>query len=87
MNIDLNRVSKETWIRTIALVLAIINKALAWYGKSPLPFDSDEIVQLVSDCILFVTAIIAWWKDNAFTVIAQKHNENMKAEKKKAKTK
>ena len=87
MNIDLNNVSKETWIRTILLVLAIVNKILAWKGYSPIPIDDDMVVSIVSDLALIITALIAWWKDNAFTVIAQRYNEQMLAEKKKAKEK
>lgn len=87
MNIDLNRVSKETWIRTILLVLAIVNKILVWKGYCPLPIDDELIETVVSDLALIITALIAWWKDNAFTVIAQNYNEQMLAEKKKAKQK
>ncbi len=87
MNIDLNRVSKETWIRTILLVLAIINKILTWKGYCPLPIDDELVETVVSDLALIITALIAWWKDNAFTVIAQNYNEKMLAEKKAAKQK
>ena len=87
MNIDLNRVSKETWIRTILLVLAIINKILTWKGYCPLPIDDELVETVVSDLALIITALVAWWKDNAFTVIAQNYNEKMLAEKKAAKQK
>lgn len=87
MNIDLGNVSKDTWVRTIALLLAIINKLLAIKGISPLPLDSEMVVDLVADIFLIVTALIAWWKDNAFTVIAQTHNAHMKEAKREYRAK
>ena len=84
MNIDLKNVSKETWVRTILLVLAIVNKILAWKGFSPIPIDDDMVLNIVSDLALIITALVAWWKDNAFTVIAQYHNEQMLKDKKQA---
>lgn len=82
MNIDLNNVSKETWIRTIALLLAIVNKLLVIKGISPIPIDSEQVVSAISDLLLIITALIAWWKDNSFTVIAQNHNRRMLQAKK-----
>lgn len=78
---DLRNVSNATWVRSVALALAIINKLLAIKGVSPLPFESEEVVNLASDIAVFVTAIIAWWKDNAFTDVAIRHNRKMLDEK------
>lgn len=68
----MKNISKGTVIRTAVLVLAIINSALALFGKSPLPVDDVMIESTVS--FLFVTgaSLAGWWKDNDFTVGARR---------------
>lgn len=59
--------SKATIIRTIILVLAIANNALAIAGKSPLPIDDEMVTEVVSFVFTTGAAIVAWWKNNSFT--------------------
>ena len=61
------KVSKGTVIRTACLILAIINNALALWGKSPLPIENDMVAEVVSFVFTAVASLTAWWKNNSFT--------------------
>ena len=73
------KASKETIIRTVILILAIINNALALFGKSPLPIDNNTAVNVIN--FLFVTgaALVSWWYNNSFTEPAILADEWLKA--------
>ena len=59
--------SKATIIRTVILVLAIANNALAIAGKSPLPIDDEMVTEVISFAFTTGAAIVTWWKNNSFT--------------------
>ncbi len=63
-------VSAGTIARTAVLALALTNQMLSAFGKSPLPIESQQLEQLVTAGITTVAALIAWWKNNSFTVAA-----------------
>lgn len=60
----------STIIRTICLVVALINQCLVSKGISTLPFLDEDIEQIVTLAITTVTALIAWWKNNSVTLNA-----------------
>ena len=60
-------ITKGTLIRTILLVLALINQVLAVFGKSPIPIDDDTVTNLISTIWTVIASLIAWWKNNSFT--------------------
>ncbi len=60
-------VTTGTIVRTLTLLLALVNQALTAFGKSPLPFESEEITQIISTLFTMATAALAWWKNNSFT--------------------
>ena len=60
-------ITKGTLIRTILLVLALINQILAVFGKSPIPIDDDTVTNLISTAWTVIASLIAWWKNNSFT--------------------
>ena len=64
------KISKGTIIRTLCLVLAILNNALAIAGKSPLPIDDAMVEMVVSFTFTTAASIAAWWKNNDFTAEA-----------------
>ena len=68
-------VKTETIIRTIVLILALANRALAICGKEKIPVTDDEIYQLVTLIITIGSALWAWWKNNSFTKPAIKADE------------
>jgi len=65
-------ITKGTIARTICLALALVNQLLAIFGKSPLPIDDATVELLVSTIATLIFSIIAWWKNNDFTLNARK---------------
>lgn len=63
-------ISKGTVIRTVLLVLALINEVLSICGISPLPFEDETVTQIISFGFTAVTSLISWWKNNSFTEAA-----------------
>ena len=63
----MKNVSKETGIRTIALILSIVNYILTAKGKNPLPFGETEVYEFISMIAMGAASIWAWWKNNSFT--------------------
>jgi len=70
-----------TVTRTVILVLAIANNALALAGKSPLPFDNEEVGTVVSFLFTTAASLAAWWKNNSFTETAIDADRQMKEAK------
>lgn len=62
--------TKETIIRTILLIVAIVNQMLTNYGKNPLPFSDEEIYSGLSAVFTIAVTAWAWWKNNSFTKAA-----------------
>lgn len=73
-------ITKGTLIRTILLVLALINQILAVFGKSPIPIDDDTVTNLISTVWTVIASLIAWWKNNSFTDKAIKADKVLKNE-------
>lgn len=61
------KIKKDTIIRTIILIVALINQILTATGINPLPFSDDMIYELVSVIFTVVASAVAWWKNNSFT--------------------
>ena len=72
------KVSKSTIVRTVVLVVMLINQLLAAFGKSPLPFSDEEVDTFVSTVLTAVSALWAWWKNNSFTKAALKADKVLK---------
>lgn len=60
--------SRATFVRTVALVLAVINIALGVFGLSPLP--NDQISQAMTAVFEVSVILWAWWKNNSVTPAA-----------------
>lgn len=81
----MKNVSKETIIRTIALVLSIVNYILTSKGMNPLPFGETEAYEFISMIAMGAASIWAWWKNNSFTeeaIAADKVLADLKKENK-----
>lgn len=72
------KIDKAAIVRTIVLVLSIINIALEMFGKRIIPIDNDLISQSVSLIILIASAVSAWWKNNSFTACARQADNYLK---------
>ena len=67
------------------MLLAIVNSIVQRKGYSPLPISDIEVEQIISDVILYGTAIVNWWKDNPITeesIIANRYFKKLKDAKK-----
>lgn len=61
------KIKTDTIVRTIVLILALLNQILAIRGKEVLPVTEDEVYQLVSLVVTIGASLWAWWKNNSFT--------------------
>lgn len=58
---------KDTLIRTVVLIVALVNQFLMLKGHSILPIEETEVNELISVAWTIVSALVAWWKNNSFT--------------------
>ncbi len=80
------KVSADTIIRTIILLVALCNQALTALGKNPLPFAEEDLYEVLSLVATTAAAVWAFWKNNSFTKSAVAADEYM-SELKHAETK
>ena len=76
------KVETSTIVRTIDLIIALINQILSVTGHSPLPITDDQINELVTLAITVCVSILTWWKNNSFTQSALMADEYRKKIKK-----
>ena len=74
----MKNINKNTIIRTIVLIIALINQILLCLGMSPLPFEDENLCQNVSTVVTVSAALWGWWKNNSFTKEAIKADEFLK---------
>lgn len=77
------KISKSTIIRTLILLLVIINMVLRYFGIDPLNISDNEIAIAVELIIELLAIIAAWWYNNSFSqnaLKAQKFLEELKEE-------
>lgn len=69
--INLKGVTLQTWVRTLVLVIALLNQGLVMAGisKKEVSFESWESIGTY--IFTAVTAVWSWWKNNSFTRDAQ----------------
>ena len=77
MNFNFKGVSKETWLRTATLLLALVNQILVSIGFEAFPFEVDELYEIGSSVVTALLAIWAWWRNNSLTEEAQVADEIM----------
>lgn len=66
---------KGTVIRTLVLFIALINQFLVSFGLYEIPGTAEEQTALLSAVFTFVTAVVAWFKNNYITNKGQKQKE------------
>lgn len=67
MQDNVNKVSQGTIIRTVLLVVALVNQVLLMLGYDVIPVSDEQIAELLGTAFTIVMAIINWWKNNSFT--------------------
>lgn len=78
----MKKVETATIVRTVVLIVALVNQALVISGKSPIPYSEEEVGQAVSMIITVAASLWAWWKNNSFTQAAIDADEVLKKNKK-----
>jgi len=66
---------KGTIIRTIVLFIALINQFLVSFGLYKIPGTAEEQTAFLSAVFTFVTAVVAWFKNNYITTKGKKQKE------------
>lgn len=66
----MKNIEVSTIIRTVVLILALVNNSLVMAGKSPLPIEDAQVELILSEVFTIAAAIWAWWKNNSFTPAA-----------------
>lgn len=60
-------ISASTIVRTIALLIVLLNQVLVMAGKVPLALDEETIYTVCSGIATIGVSIWTWWKNNSFT--------------------
>lgn len=63
-------IKKDTLIRTIVLILALVNQILTSTGHSILPITDDQVADIITLVFTVSTSVWAWWRNNSFTSAA-----------------
>ena len=71
----------EVKIRTIALVIALINLVLFLCGKNQITVEAETVWKVITMVVTTVTSMYAWWKNNSITPEAKAADIIMKAAK------
>lgn len=79
------KIEPATIVRTVCLVLALVNNLLTQTGHTVLPFTDEEIAAAVSWAVTAAVALWNWWKNNSFTQAAIKGDQVMREIKGKEK--
>ena len=66
---------KETVIRTLVLLISLLNQVLTVFGKNPLPFSESAVYEAVSLLCTTGASLWAWWKNNSFTSAAMEADD------------
>lgn len=68
-------VDKGAVIRTVVLIVALVNQLLVSAGYSPLPFDDAGVELFVSSTFTVAISLITWWKNNNLTRKARQRDK------------
>lgn len=66
------QITAGTIARTLILALALVNQLLSVTGHAVLPIENEDVETLVSTAWTVIAAVIAWWSNNSFTMVARK---------------
>lgn len=61
------KIKTDTIVRTVILIVALVNQALTVAGKSLIPVTDEQITEFISLAVTIVASLWAWWKNNSFT--------------------
>lgn len=75
-------ISKGTIIRTILMIIVVINIILKQFGFEVINISETQIEEYVELIFEIGTIIVCWWKNNSFTAEAIQADELLKKLKK-----
>ena len=73
-------VSGQVWVRTIVLIVALINQGLNMAGLDVLPFAEEQVADAVTTLFTVIASVWAWWKNNSFTNKAQEADKVLRGD-------
>ena len=71
-------IDKGSSIRSIVLVIALINQFLTAFGLTTIPGTTDEQILVISTIFTAASAVVAWFKNNYVTAKGIKQKEVLK---------
>lgn len=72
------KISKGTIVRTIMLVIVLINVVLKHFGIDVINVEESQVLTFVEALIEVATIVVAFWKNNSFTQKAIKADNFLK---------
>lgn len=72
------KISKGTIVRTVMLVIVIINLALKQLGHDLINVSESEILSAIEMLIELAVIVVSFWKNNSYTQNAIKADEFLK---------
>lgn len=72
------KISKGTIVRTIMLVIVLINLVLKHFGIDVINVEESQVLTFVEAVLEVGTIIVAFWKNNSFTDKAIKADNFLK---------
>ena len=79
--INLKGVSTQTWVRTVVLVLALVNQALVMFGITDNEVELETWTRYATYAFTVISAVWSWWKNNSFTLKAQDADNLLNSQK------
>lgn len=61
------KVEKATIVRTVVLLVVVINYVLKTMGKPIIEIDEGSVAEFVETVITVLAIVCAWWKNNSFS--------------------
>lgn len=72
------KISKGTIVRTIMIIIVLLNIILKNFGLNIINISENEIMSIVETIIEISIIIVSFWKNNSFTEEAIKADEFLK---------
>ena len=72
------KISKGTIVRTVMLVIVVLNMILSHFGLDVINVSESEILSVVEMLLEVAVIIVTFWKNNSFTDKAIKADEFLK---------
>lgn len=72
------KISKGTIVRTVMLIIVVLNMILKHFGLDVINVSESEILSVLEMLIEIAVIIVTFWKNNSFTDRAIKADEFLK---------